>query len=324
MSHALDALNAAAAAEFTAALGAVFEDAPWVAEQAVAARPFATVAALHEAMLAVVRAAPPGRIVAFLRGHPELGGAAAAAGTIGAASMAEQSALGLQRPEDDSFAALNRAYSDRFGFPFILCVRRHTRASLLAEFKRRLDNDLPAERDAALREIGFITRLRLTDQVVGPGMPAVHGVLTTHVLDTAAGRPRASPWNCWKSGTEARPWPAASQTRTAGRRRRCCPARRCASECTSCVSGSARISPGRRLGGRRSSTSSLSGSASPSRKRIATSRCSSAPAPTRPTAEADGRHQRPTAHSIWPCGSSVGMNTMLSADSPNGSSFTGR
>ena len=191
MSHTLDDLNAASAMDFTAALGAVFEDAPWVAEGAAAARPFATVAALHEAMLATVRAAPAERVLSFLRGHPELGGAAAAAGAIGAASMEEQSALGLQRPEDDAAAlsALNRAYSDRFGFPFILCVRRHTRASVLAEFKRRLDNDPAAERAAALREIGFITRLRLADQVAGPGMPVVHGALTTHVLDTAAGRP---------------------------------------------------------------------------------------------------------------------------------------
>ena len=191
MSHALDALNAAPAPEFTAVLGAVFEDAPWVAGQAAAARPFATVTALHDAMLAAVRAAPPERVLSFLRGHPELGGAAAAAGSIGAASMAEQSALGLQRPEDDAAAlsALNRAYLGRFGFPFILCVRRHTRASVLAEFKRRLDNDPAAEQDAALREIGFITRLRLADQVTGPGMPAVHGTLTTHVLDTVAGRP---------------------------------------------------------------------------------------------------------------------------------------
>ncbi len=191
MSHALDALNAAPASEFAAALGAVFEDAPWVAEQAAAARPFATVAALYEAMCAAVRAAPPERVTSFLRGHPELGGAAAMAGEIGAASMAEQSALGLQRPEDDAqaLAALNRAYADRFGFPFILCVRRHTRASILAEFKRRLDSDPVAERDTALREIGFITRLRLADQATGPGMPVVNGSLTTHVLDTAAGRP---------------------------------------------------------------------------------------------------------------------------------------
>lgn len=191
MTRTLDALNAASVADFTAALGEVFENAPWVAEQAASARPFATGTALHEAMLAAVHAASPERITAFLRGHPELAGAAAAAGTIGAASLAEQSALGLQRPADDidGLAALNLAYSARFGFPFILCVRRHTRTSLMSEFKRRLEHDPEAERDAALREIGYITRLRLVDHVTGPGMPAVRGTLTTHVLDTAVGRP---------------------------------------------------------------------------------------------------------------------------------------
>lgn len=193
MSHALDALNAVPAADFTAALGAVFEDAPWVAEQAALARPFATVTALHEAMLAAVRDAPPERVISFLRGHPELAGTAARAGDISANSMAEQAALGLRRPtdDDDALAALNLAYSGRFGLPFIVCVRRHTRASLMAEFRRRLGSDPETERDTALREVGYITRLRLVDQVAGPGMPAVNGSLTTHVLDTSAGRPAA-------------------------------------------------------------------------------------------------------------------------------------
>ncbi len=188
---ALDALNAAPAADFTAALGGIFEDAPWVAGQAASARPFATVIALHEAMLAAACAAPSDRIIAFLRGHPELAGPAAMAGDIGRDSMAEQAALGLQRRADDTdaIAALNAAYAARFGFPFILCVRRHTRPSLMHEFRRRLENDPGTERDAALREIGYITRLRLADQVAGPGMPTVNGTLTTHVLDTAAGRP---------------------------------------------------------------------------------------------------------------------------------------
>lgn len=189
--QSLDWLNAASATDFTAALGAVFENAPWVAGQAALVRPFATGTALHEAMMAAVQAAAPQRITAFLHGHPELAGAAAMAGNIGIDSLAEQSALGLQRPADDAdaLAALNLAYSTRFGFPFILCVRRHTRTSLLAQFRRRLENDIASERDAALREIGYITRLRLVDQVTGPLMPAVNGSLTTHVLDTAVGRP---------------------------------------------------------------------------------------------------------------------------------------
>ena len=187
----LDELNAAPAADFTAALGVVFENAPWVAGQTAAARPFATVTALHEAMLATVRAAPPERVTSFLRGHPELAGAAALAGTIGSDSTAEQAALGLHRPADDTtvLAGLNAAYQDRFGFPFILCVRRHTRSSLMAEFRRRLELDQGAELETALQEVGHITRLRIADRVSGPGMPTVNGSLTTHVLDTAIGRP---------------------------------------------------------------------------------------------------------------------------------------
>ncbi len=189
----LDELNGAPAERFVAELGAVFEDAPWVAAGAAAGRPFATVAALHAAMMAAVRAAPPGQVLAFLRGHPELGGAAAQAGAIGAESRAEQAGLALQRPQDDAaeIAAMNAAYGERFGFPFILCVRRHTRPSVLGQFRKRVRADPADERDAALREIGCITRLRLVDKVDGPGAPPVHGWLSTHVLDTARGQPAA-------------------------------------------------------------------------------------------------------------------------------------
>ncbi|MGI4975372.1 MAG: 2-oxo-4-hydroxy-4-carboxy-5-ureidoimidazoline decarboxylase [Janthinobacterium lividum] len=190
MALMLDALNAMPAPDFAAALDGIFEDAPWVARQAAAARPFATVTALHEAMLGAVRAAPPEQVLAFLRGHPELSGPTALAGALGEASAAEQRALGLDRPADD-LAALNAAYGARFGIPFIVCVRRHTRLSLVAQFRRRLDLDPAAERATALEEIGHITRLRLVDRVDGPGAPVVHGSLTTHVLDATRGRPAA-------------------------------------------------------------------------------------------------------------------------------------
>jgi len=188
MAVTLDDLNAMPAADFAAALDGVFEDAPWVARQAAGARPFAAVAALHDAMLGAVRAAPAGTVAGFLCGHPELSGAAALAGTMGDASTAEQRALGLDQPAND-LATLNAAYRERFGIPFIVCVRRHTRSSLMAQFRRRLGQDPEAEQAAALEEIGHITRLRLVDRVSGPGAPVVTGSLTTHVLDTARGRP---------------------------------------------------------------------------------------------------------------------------------------
>src|SRR5882724_5828407 len=144
-----------------AAIGDVFEHAAWVTEAACAARPYPTVTALHEAMMAAVRAAPPERQIAFLRGHPELGGKVARAGAMTDDSKAEQGGLGLDRLSDEEFARferLNAAYREKFGFPFIVCVRRHTRDSILRQFERRTHNDAAAELAAALAEIGFITR----------------------------------------------------------------------------------------------------------------------------------------------------------------------
>jgi len=165
---ALDQLNACDRATFVAAVGDVFEHAPWVAEQAYAARPFASIAALHDAMMAAVRTAPSDRQLAFLRGHPELAGKVARAGAMTADSRSEQGGLGLDRLSDKDFARFERAnaaYAKKFGFPFIVCVRLHKSAqSILAAFEQRVGNDPAAEFAAALTEIGHITRLRLSNR----------------------------------------------------------------------------------------------------------------------------------------------------------------
>jgi 2-oxo-4-hydroxy-4-carboxy-5-ureidoimidazoline decarboxylase len=194
MTHTLEALNRMGSADFAAAVGDTFELAPWVAEGAAARRPFATVTALHEAMMGMVRSAPRERQIEFLRGHPDLAGKAARAGSITDESRHEQASVGLDslsEPEFARFHRLNDAYKAKFGIPFIVCVRRHTRDSILTQFERRLGNDAATEFAAALQEIFFITRLRMTAKVTGEGMPAVNGRLSTHVLDTHAGRPAA-------------------------------------------------------------------------------------------------------------------------------------
>ena len=190
----LAALNAADRDAFVGALGGVFENASWVAERASARRPFATVADLHGALMAAVTGADEARQMAFIRGHPELGGEVARAGAMTAESRQEQGSLGLDRLSEAEFARfeqLNGDYRARFGMPFIVCVRRHTRNSILDTFARRLANSLDAERAAALEEIGHITRLRLVEAVEGPGKPATTGWLSTHVLDTVSGRAAA-------------------------------------------------------------------------------------------------------------------------------------
>jgi len=192
MTLTLDALNRMSPADFAAAVGDIFEMAPWVAESAAARRPFQTVTALHEAMMGAVRSAPRERQVEFLRGHPDLAGKAARAGAMTDDSKREQASVGLDSLDEEEFARfhrLNDAYKAKFGFPFIVCVRRHTRDSILAQFERRAGHDLATEFAAALQEVFFITRLRIAGKVAGEGMPVVNGRLSTHVLDTHAGCP---------------------------------------------------------------------------------------------------------------------------------------
>ena len=192
MTHTLDALNRMTAADFAAAIGDTFEVASWVAESAAKQRPFATVTALHAALMGMVRAAPRERQIEFLRGHPDLAGKAARAGSMTDDSKREQASVGLDSLSETEFSRfhrLNDAYRAKFAFPFIVCVRRHTRDSILAQFERRLSHDAASELAAAMQEVFYITRLRITAEVTGEGMPAVNGRLSTHVLDTHAGRP---------------------------------------------------------------------------------------------------------------------------------------
>ena len=124
----LEALNRASRDELEHALGGVFEHSPWIAARALEARPFASVEALHAAMVAVVRRASRDEQLALLGAHPDLAGRAARAGALTNASAAEQSSAGLDRLDDqeyERFGRLNAAYREKFGFPFIIAVRHH-------------------------------------------------------------------------------------------------------------------------------------------------------------------------------------------------------
>lgn len=148
--------------DFVARYGAVFESSPWVAEAAFAQAPFAGVAELHEAMVAAVRGAPREQQLELIRAHPELAGRAA----MTDASTREQASVGLDAlsvGELERWRELNRDYRERFGFPLVVCVREHTKDSLLAWAGERLGNDPEVEMEIALEEIAKIARLRLDD-----------------------------------------------------------------------------------------------------------------------------------------------------------------
>lgn len=169
--HPMDRINRMDRLEFIDTFGAVYEHSPWVAERALAKRPFANRAALVAAMHAVVAAAPREAQLALVRAHPELAGADASAGRLTAHSSGEQARLGfhaLSRTEFKRMADLNRRYRERHGFPCIIALALHaTRESVFAEFERRIGNDPESELALALEQIGHIARGRL-EKLVRP------------------------------------------------------------------------------------------------------------------------------------------------------------
>ena len=190
----LATLNRVSAAEFAGHLGNVYEHAPWVAAGVAGERPFATVTLLFSALKAVVRRAPETEQLALIRGHPELAPPAREASALTTDSTNEQASAGLDRldaGEITEFRRLNAAYRAKFGFPFIICVRRHTKQSLLENFERRVGRTPETELATVLNEIDRIAALRLAALVAGDGPLAVTGRLSTHVLDTRAGKPAA-------------------------------------------------------------------------------------------------------------------------------------
>ena len=163
-------LNALDRGAFVGALGGVFEHSPWVADAAWPKRPFAGLAALHAAMVAVMRSAPEEAQLALVRAHPELAGKAAIRGELTADSTEEQSSAGLKDCSAQEFArlhALNRAYNMKFGFPFILAIKGLDRETIIARFAERLEHDHASEWEEALQQIARIARFRLEAMIEG-------------------------------------------------------------------------------------------------------------------------------------------------------------
>ncbi|MDO9148873.1 MAG: 2-oxo-4-hydroxy-4-carboxy-5-ureidoimidazoline decarboxylase [Hydrogenophaga sp.] len=169
----LNQLNTAAPADAAQMLDGLYEHSPWIAEQALRHRPFASPAALKHAMVRVLNNAGVEPQLALIRAHPELAGKAMVSNTLTAESTNEQTKAGLTHCTPEEFAhiqRLNADYNARFGFPFILAVRgpRGTGLSkreIIGTFERRLHNPADFERAECLRNIHRIAEIRLNDKL---------------------------------------------------------------------------------------------------------------------------------------------------------------
>ena len=163
-------LNELPAEEFVARLAGIFEHSPWVAQRVAASRPFDSRLALFDAMRSAVDSAAAAEQLGLIRAHPRLSARGRRA-ELTQASAQEQRRAGLEGCTEEQaqrLDELNAAYFDKFDMPFILAVRGHDPASIIATCTRRLGNDAQLERRTCLGEIARIGAFRLADAVATP------------------------------------------------------------------------------------------------------------------------------------------------------------
>jgi OHCU decarboxylase len=155
--------------DFVRAFGGVFEHSPWIAERAFQMElgpAHDSAGGLQNALARVFRDASDAEKLDVLKAHPDLAGKLAAAKRLTAESTQEQSSAGLDALTDakrETFTRLNRAYMEKFGFPFIIAVRGLNAANILLAFETRLHNERSVEFATACEQVERIALLRLQD-----------------------------------------------------------------------------------------------------------------------------------------------------------------
>ncbi len=152
---------------FVSAFGGVFEHSPWIAQQAFEMElgpAHDTAIGLHAVLSRAFSAASAARRMEVLKAHPDLAGKLAAARRLTAESTVEQASAGLDALTDAErarFTDLNARYTAKFGFPFIIAVKDHSKTSILAQFQARLTNDAETEFATACAQVQRIAFHRL-------------------------------------------------------------------------------------------------------------------------------------------------------------------
>lgn len=165
MTYTIAQINQMSQEDFVEALGSLFEDTPTIAAQTWHQRPFRDGEHLYQSLISQMLELSDGEKMALIRSHPDLGSRLKMAPD----SIAEQAGAGLDRlsaQEYDRFVALNQAYKQKFGFPFIMAVKGQTKDRILQAFEARLSHNCQVERERALEEIAQIVQFRLGDRLI--------------------------------------------------------------------------------------------------------------------------------------------------------------
>ncbi|WP_413378863.1 2-oxo-4-hydroxy-4-carboxy-5-ureidoimidazoline decarboxylase [Alkalihalobacillus sp. 1P02AB] len=162
--YSLEEVNQMSNEDFIQKIGHVFEDSPWVAEKTYGFAELNGVDQLKELFTSTVFQASEQEQLFLLRAHPDLG----AKLEMTDHSVKEQQSVGLNvlsKEEYEFFFSLNQRYMKRFGFPFIIAVKEHTKESIKEQMLKRVEHSYDKEKEKALKEVCKIAGYRL-DQML--------------------------------------------------------------------------------------------------------------------------------------------------------------
>ena len=161
----LNKINKLSQTEFTEVFGNIFENASWIAKKLYKKKPFENFQDLSDIMLNIFNSANNENKLKILNSHPDLADKTKIA-SLSLDSDLEQSNAGLDRcteEEFNEFKNLNIEYKKKFGFPFILAVKKKSKIEILDNFRKRILSDKQIEFDEAIKQVKRIASLRLEE-----------------------------------------------------------------------------------------------------------------------------------------------------------------
>lgn len=142
---------------------------PKAAEVVAAQRPFAGLNNISLAFNNYLENLSVNDKVAVLQSHPDLAGKLLEQNRLSSESAKEQAGAGLHLLTDkqkEQLVKLNAEYLEKFGFPFVICVRQNNKIERILEgLAERLPNTRDEEIVNGINQVKNICQLRIEDIV---------------------------------------------------------------------------------------------------------------------------------------------------------------
>jgi len=160
----IDKFNKLSKTEFISIFGNIFEKTEWIAERCYESKPYNNLDDLVSKIMKIFENSEKEKHLEILNCHPDL----AVEKRLTEDSKNEQKNASLNQCNDKEFVEfknLNEEYKKKFGFPFIIAVKKKNKEEILNSFRQRITNNINLEFEEAKKQVKKIASFRL-DEII--------------------------------------------------------------------------------------------------------------------------------------------------------------